>query len=87
MDVVERSRRENWQELASFDEMDATGTSARAISVVGGGGSRWKWVEEQVGSEKRKTVCRQLLGGSWAVKGRTEGWGLEPIGSREDQAF
>lgn len=45
-DAVERSRQEGGQEPASFDEKEATGTSARAISVAGGGGSRWKWVEE-----------------------------------------
>lgn len=45
--------------------MEATGNTAGAISVAGGGGSRWKWVEEEVGSAKRKTVCRQLLGEVW----------------------
>ena len=36
--------------------MEATGTSARAILVAGGSGSRWKRVEKEVGSAKRKTV-------------------------------
>ena len=47
---------------ASFDAMEATRTSAGAILAAGGGGSRWKGAEEEVGSEKRKTVCRQLWG-------------------------
>lgn len=55
---------------ASFDEMEATETTAGAIPVAGEGGSRWKRVGEQVGSEKRKTTCVDSSWGSLAVKGR-----------------